>query len=244
MFALEENVDAQIADNLYNVMDRIRAAAQRSGRTPDSVRLVAVTKGRSVSEIEAALAAGVTDIGENRVQEAQQKYEEVRAATSVIGCRWHLIGHLQRNKVKSALGMFGLIHSVESVRLLAEIARRSEARGQKTDVLIQVNTTGEATKHGLSSECLFDFMEKSLAYPAVRIVGLMTMGRLSESAADNRPAFALLRTLAEQVKAEQFPGITLPYLSMGMTNDFEVAIEEGANVVRIGRAIFGKGKND
>ena len=243
---MEENVDTRIADNLCNVMERITAAAKRSGRTSDSVRLVAVTKGRSVAEMQAALAAGITDIGENRVQEAQQKHEQMHVfmdAASAQPCRWHLIGHLQRNKVKSALGMFGLIHSVDSVRLLAEIARRAEARGQKIDVLIQVNTTGEATKHGLSSEDLFDFMEKSLAYPAAHIVGLMTMGRLSPSAADNRPAFASLRTLAEKVKTEQFPGITLPYLSMGMTNDFEVAIEEGANVVRIGRAIFGDDKN-
>ena len=239
-------MDTRIADNLCKVMERITGAAKRSGRTPDSVRLVAVTKGRSVAEMRAALAAGITDIGENRVQEAQQKYEQMHVfmdAARAQSCRWHLIGHLQRNKVKSALGMFDLIHSVDSVRLLAEIARRAEARGQKIDVLIQVNTTGEATKHGLSSADLFDFMEKSLAYPAAHIVGLMTMGRLSQSAAENRPAFALLRTLAEKVKTEQFPGITLPYLSMGMTNDFEVAIEEGANVVRIGRAIFGDGRN-
>ena len=242
-----KNMEDRIADNLSNVKERVAAAAKRSGRTPDSIRLVAVTKGRSVAEIQAVLAVGATDIGENRVQEAQQKYAPVNSFTESAGnpgptdkvCRWHLIGHLQRNKVKPAIEMFSLIHSVDSMRLLAEVARRSEGHGQQTDVLIQVNTTGEASKYGLGSDALLDFMEESLTYPAARIVGLMTMGQLSHSPEANRPAFALLRTLAGKVSAQRFPGVTMQYLSMGMTNDFEIAIEEGANLVRIGRAIFG-----
>ena len=237
----------RIADNLSSVKERVATAAKRSGRTPELIQLVAVTKGRSVAEIQAALAAGTTDIGENRVQEAQQKYAPVNSFTESAAnpvptdkvCRWHLIGHLQRNKVKPALEMFSLIHSVDSLRLLAEVARRSEVRGQQTDVLIQVNTTREASKYGLDSDALLGFMEEALTYPTARIVGLMTMGQLSHSAEANRPAFALLRTLAEKVSAQQFPGVTMQYLSMGMTNDFEIAIEEGANLVRIGRAIFG-----
>lgn len=239
-------MEDRIADNLSNVKERVAAAAKRSGRTADSIRLVAVTKGRSVAEIQAVLAAGATDIGENRVQEAQQKYSPVNSFTESAGnqvstdevCRWHLIGHLQRNKVKPAIEMFSLIHSVDSLRLLAEVARRSEVCSQQTDVLIQVNTTREASKYGLYSDALLGFMEASLRYPTARIVGLMTMGQLSDSSAANRPVFALLRTLAEEVSAQQFPGVTMQYLSMGMTNDFEIAIEEGANLVRIGRAIF------
>ena len=235
-----------IVDNLSSINQRIANAAARSNRTPDSIRLVVVTKGRSVPEMQTVLAAGATDIGENRVQEAQQKYPAVNSFVDTAAvvpadktCRWHLIGHLQRNKVKTALDMFSLIHSVDSLRLLAEIARRSEERSQQTDVLIQVNTTREASKHGLDANDLLGFMENAQAYSTAHIVGLMTMGQLSPSPDVNRSAFALLRSLAEKIESQKFPGVTMQYLSMGMTNDFEIAIEEGANLVRIGTAIFG-----
>ena len=234
-----------IVDNLSSINERIASAAERSERTLDSIKLVAVTKGRSVSEIQAVLAAGATTIGENRVQEARQKYAPVNAFIDASSnnlsdqtCRWHLIGHLQRNKVKTALEMFSLIHSVDSLRLLVEIARRSEERSQQTDVLIQVNTTREESKHGLAADDLLQFIEDAQIYPAVRIAGLMTMGQLTPSPDANRPAFALLRTLAEKIETQKFPSVTMQYLSMGMTNDFEVAVQEGANLVRIGRAIF------
>ncbi|MCE2413068.1 YggS family pyridoxal phosphate-dependent enzyme [Candidatus Poribacteria bacterium] len=234
-----------IVDNLSRINERIASAAARSQRTLDSITLVAVTKGRSAAEIQTVLAAGATDIGENRVQEAQQKYAPVNAFVDAVGtdasdnaCRWHLIGHLQRNKVKTALEMFSLIHSVDSLRLLAEIAHRSEQRSQRTDVLIQINTTREASKYGVAAEDVLQFIEDAQAYPASRIVGLMTMGQLTPSPDENRPAFALLRSLAEKIEAQKFPGVTMEYLSMGMTNDFEVAVQEGANLVRIGRAIF------
>ena len=234
-----------IVDNLSSINERIANAAERSRRTPDSIKLVAVTKGRSVPEIQAVLDAGATDIGENRVQEARQKYALVNAFIDASGAasndkayRWHLVGHLQRNKVKTALEMFSLIHSVDSLRLLAEIARRSEERSQQTDVLIQVNTTREESKYGLAADDLLQFIEDAQAYPAARIVGLMTMGQLTPSPDANRPAFALLRSLAEKIETQKFPGVTMQYLSMGMTNDFEVAVQEGANLVRIGRAIF------
>ncbi|RKU21178.1 YggS family pyridoxal phosphate-dependent enzyme [Candidatus Poribacteria bacterium] len=234
-----------IVNNLFSINERIARAAERSNRTPDSIELVAVTKGRSVPEIHAALAAGATNIGENRVQEAQQKYAAVNSVVDAVRsvprsetCRWHLVGHLQRNKVKAALDMFSLIHSVDSLRLLAEIARRSEKQARRIDVLIQVNTTRETSKYGLNAEDLLAFMADAQAYPTANIIGLMTMGQLNPSPDANRPAFALLRSLAAKVEAEGFPGVTMQYLSMGMTNDFEVAIEEGANLVRIGRAIF------
>lgn len=234
-----------IVDNLSRINERIARAAERSKRTLESITLVAVTKGRSVAEIQTVLTAGATDIGENRVQEAQQKYAPVKAFVDTANthssddtCQWHLVGHLQRNKVKTALEMFSLIHSVDSLRLLAEIARRSEQRSQRTDVLIQINTTRETSKHGLAADDLFQFIEDAQAYPAAHIVGLMTMGQLTPSPDANRPAFALLRSLAEKVEAQKFPEVTMKYLSMGMTNDFEVAIQEGATLVRIGRAIF------
>ena len=234
-----------VINNLFTVNERIARAAERSNRTPDSIELVAVTKGRSVPEIQAVLDAGVRNIGENRVQEARQKYAAVTSVVEAVRsipvgktCRWHLVGHLQRNKVKVALDMFSLIHSVDSLRLLAEIARRAKEQALRIEVLIQVNTTRETSKYGLDAEELLPFMADAQAYPTANIVGLMTMGQFSPSPDANRPAFALLRSLAEKVEAEQFPGVTMQYLSMGMTNDFEVAIEEGANLVRIGRAIF------
>lgn len=225
----------QIAENLTNVNERIAAAAKRSGRPREAISVVAVTKGRSVPEIQAVLDAGVRFIGENRVQETQEKYRKIQFFS---GYSLHLIGHLQRNKVKSALDMFSMIHSVDSVRLLTEIARCAAARSRDIDVLIQVNTTGEASKYGVEPDAVLDFMETALAYPRVRILGLMTMGKLTDTPAENRPAFASLKALTDKVAAQRYPGIEMRFLSMGMTNDFEIAVEEGANLVRIGRAIF------
>ena len=234
-----------IADNLTKVKARIALAAERSGRAPQEVKLVVVTKGRTIEEIHTVLETGHTVIGENRVQEAQQKYKTINQLitdsdniSSDLTCEWHLIGHLQRNKVKPALDMFGMIHSVDSFRLLEEISRRAEMNKQQVDILIQINTTKEVSKFGLDAAELFEFIERSLSYPVVHIKGLMTMGMFSDSPEENRPAFALLRTLAEKIQVEEITGISMQYLSMGMTNDFEVAIEEGANIVRIGRAIF------
>lgn len=226
---------SQIAENLTNVNERIAAAAKRSGRPREAISVVAVTKGRSVPEIQAVLDAGVRFIGENRVQETQEKYRKIQLSS---GYSLHLIGHLQRNKVKSALDMFSMIHSVDSVRLLTEIARCATARRRDIDVLIQVNTTGEASKYGIEPDAVLDFMETALAYPRVRILGLMTMGELTDTPEENRPAFASLKELADKVTAQRYPEIEMRFLSMGMTNDFEIAIEEGANLVRIGRAIF------
>lgn len=232
----------QIAENLARVKERIDAAAERSGRTSDQIKLVAVTKERSLEEIKTLLAVGQNLLGENRVQEAKQKYDQIHSVSPTPlhkhVCEWHLVGHLQRNKVKSALEMFTLIHSVDSMRLLVEIAKRAEIRKQTTNILIQINTTGEQGKFGLEPNSVIDFIESALFYPHACIVGLMTMGKFTVSADENRGAFALLRSISETITNKKFPGITMQYLSMGMTNDFEIAIEEGANIVRIGRAIF------
>ncbi|MBI1930251.1 YggS family pyridoxal phosphate-dependent enzyme [Candidatus Poribacteria bacterium] len=221
-------------ENFLQVQNRIAAAAERSGRHPSSVRVVAVSKTKPVSLILEAIAAGVTDIGENRVQEAESKYDQIERPV-----KWHLVGHLQTNKVKSALRMFDLIHSVDSLRLLAEIDRRSAQVNRQTEVLIQVNTSAEPSKYGIEPDEALAFIESALDYSHVRIKGLMTIGAFLPDPEAVRPSFVLLRQLKEKFMAQQFPGIDLEYLSMGMTNDFEVAIEEGANLVRIGTAIFG-----
>lgn len=236
-----------ITQNLYVVKQRIADAAQRCGRKPESIRLIAVTKGVNVSQIQEIIDEGVTDIGENRIQEARQKYNIINQSRENsaqenninYNCEWHLIGHLQRNKVKSALEMFSLIHSVDSIRLYKEISKRSIDKDKPTKVLLQVNTTGEVSKFGIAVDELLGFVEGVHTYPNVEICGLMTIGTFSVSPEDNRPAFELLMKLSENIKHQQFSGVNMQYLSMGMTNDFEIAIEEGANLVRIGTAIFG-----
>ncbi|MCX8052535.1 MAG: YggS family pyridoxal phosphate-dependent enzyme [Armatimonadetes bacterium] len=219
-----------IANKLQSVMQRIDAAASRSGRSPNEVTLVAVTKTRSVEEIKEALACGVTDIGENYVQEAEAKYAEI----GENAVRWHMIGHLQRNKVKHAVEIFSLIHSVDSEALAREIGRRAEAIGKLADVLVEVKISDEATKFGVEpAEALF-LVEKISEISGIRVCGLMGMAPIVADPEETRPYFAKLKAIWDKLPKEQ-----RLYLSMGMTQDFEVAIEEGSNMVRIGTAIFG-----
>lgn len=225
---------ASIRENLSKIQDRITVAADRSGQDPHSVCLVAVSKTKPVDLILEAIDAGITDVGENRVQEANSKRDQINRSV-----RWHLVGHLQTNKVKQALQTFDLIHSVDSLRLLAEIDRRSAQLSRQTDVLIQVNTSAEPSKYGIEPDQTLNLIEAALDHTHVRIRGLMTIGVFLADLEAVRPSFVLLRELREKILARQFPGVEMEYLSMGMTNDFEVAIEEGANLVRIGTAIFG-----
>jgi pyridoxal phosphate enzyme (YggS family) len=217
------------------MQERITAAAERVGRDGRAVQIVAVSKTKPVIQILEAIDAGVTDIGENRVQEAVGKYDQIDRPA-----KWHLVGHLQRNKVRQALPIFDLVHSVDSLRLLAEIDQRSVQLDCQTEVLVQVNTSGEPSKYGLVPDAVFDFIENALDYAHVRIKGLMTIGAFLPDPEAVRPSFVLLRTLQEKIGEQRFEGVEMEYLSMGMTNDFEVAIEEGANLVRIGTAIFGE----
>ena len=226
---------ASIRENFLRMQDRITAAAERAGRDVRSVQIVAVSKTKPVSLILEAIDAGVTDIGENRVQEAMGKYDQVDRPA-----KWHLVGHLQRNKVRQALPIFDLIHSVDSLRLLAEIDQRSVQLDCQTEVLVQVNTSGEPSKYGLAPDAVSDFIANALDYAHVRIKGLMTIGAFLPDPEAVRPSFVLLRTLQEKIGEQRLEGVEMEYLSMGMTNDFEVAIEEGANLVRIGTAIFGE----
>ena len=226
---------ASIHENLSRIQDRIAAAAARVGRNPDSIELVAVSKTKPVSLIVEAIEAGIKHIGENRVQEAQSKHTQIDCPV-----KWHLVGHLQRNKVKQALQIFDLIHSVDSPRLLAEIDRRSAESNRTTEILIQVNTSAEPSKYGLEPDQTLDFIERAHPYTHVRIKGLMTIGAFLPDPEAVRPMFALLRQLREKIIAQQFPNVEMDTLSMGMTNDFEVAIEEGANLIRVGTAIFGE----
>jgi len=224
-----------VRENFLRVQDRVTTAARRVGRDVHSIQIVAISKTKPTMLISEAINAGVTDVGENRVQEAKRKYDQINGSV-----KWHLVGHLQTNKVKQALQIFDLIHSVDSLRLLAEIAHRSVQLNHRPEVLVEVNTSGEQSKNGLKPEEVLNFMEAALDYTHVRIKGLMTIGRFLPQPEDVRPSFAMLRQLQEKINQQQYPHVEMRCLSMGMTNDFEIAIEEGANIVRIGNAIFGQ----
>jgi len=224
-----------IREDLQRIGQEIIAKSQSAGRDPNEMTLVAVTKTIDVKRIEEAINFGVNIIGESRVQEAKEKYE--RLGNRVI---WHLVGHLQRNKVKDAVKIFELIHSVDSARLAKEIDRHARNIGKVQKILIEVNVSGESSKYGLSPEQVIPFLKEIRGLPNIKVKGLMMMAPLYENPEDCRPYFRKLKDLMEEVKAEEIENVEMAYLSMGMSNDFGVAIEEGSNMVRIGKAIFGK----
>jgi hypothetical protein len=224
-----------IADNVREVRDRIEAAASRALRDPGDVRLVAVTKTVEPALIIEAIEAGVTCIGENRVQEAGRKFKG-----GLPPVEKHLVGHLQTNKVRKALPLFDMIQSVDSVRLAREISIACESMGADIDVLVEVNTSGEETKFGLEPDETVAALEEMADLPGLNILGLMTIGAFLPDPEDVRPCFRRLRELRSIIEERVIPGVSMEHLSMGMTNDYQVAIEEGATIVRVGRAIFGE----
>jgi hypothetical protein len=221
-----------IAENLENVRAQITAAAERSGRSAEDVRLVAVSKTHPAESVRQAAEAGQTLFGESRVQEARAKIPELSSAL-----RWHFIGHLQKNKIRHALPLFELFHSVDSVALADDINRIAEEDGHRPRVLVEVNVAGEGSKFGFKPESLRENLEHLLGLPRLTIEGLMTIPPPAAEAEDSRPFLVHLRELRDALEKEF--GVRLPELSMGMTNDFPVAIEEGATMVRVGTAIFG-----
>lgn len=228
-------MDAElIRANIERVMARVDAALARVGRPAGSCRLLAVVKNRSVAEVEALAAAGQREFGENRVREAASKIPVARAP----GARWHLVGHLQRNKAKKALELFEVIHSVDSPRLLEELGRRAEAAGRTPEIFLEVNVSGEETKFGLRPDEVEEVCGRAREVPALRLRGLMTMAPFVEDAETVRPVFRALRELRERVNDSGAPPEPLTELSMGMTQDYEVAVEEGATWVRVGTALF------
>ncbi len=216
--------------NYRELLKNINDAAERSGRSPDSVRLIAVTKTVGVEEVQRAAGLGIADFGENRVQEAAAKVKQMPEL------RWHFIGHLQSNKVKDVLPYYSLIHSLDRPSLLKALQQCAERYDRVVEVLVQVNTSGEESKFGLAPEKLTRFLEEVSACSRIRIKGLMTMAPFVDNPEETRPCFNALRRLRDENVAA---GWQLPELSMGMTNDYTVAVEEGATLVRIGTALFG-----
>lgn len=225
-----------IESNILAIRSRIEAAAKKSGQDPDSILLVAVTKTQSSELVEQALRAGITDFGENKVQEAEQKIININQPYA----GFHFIGHLQTNKIKALLKLKPcLIHSIDSFHLALALSSALEGQNKIQDILLQVNTSGEDSKHGVEPAQLIQLAREIAVLPRLRITGLMTIGRLSENAEDSRQDFRLLKSLSDELKVSNIPKLDIKWLSMGMTNDYEIAIEEGANLVRIGSAIFG-----
>lgn len=225
----------QIADNLQRVRQRIAAAAECAGRDPGEVTLVAVTKTRSMDEVRAAVEAGAGDLGENYAQEMAEKAETLGGAD----VRWHAIGHLQTNKVRTIADIVSLVHSVDSPRLGREISKRAAAAGVQIPFLLQVNVSREGSKFGVAEEDACSLAGELAGLESCRLVGLMTMPPYCEDPEENRPYFVALRELRDRLIDRGVPADRLGHLSMGMTCDFEAAIDEGATLVRVGTAIFG-----
>lgn len=224
-----------IADNVERVRTRMRQAAERAGRDPTSVRLVAASKTVDAARIRAATAAGVTILGENYLQETWQKLGQLGRA----GVEWHLIGPLQRNKVRYVFDLFDMMHSLDRLELAREINRRAERLGRRMPVLLEVNVGGEASKSGWTPADLCKDISQLAAMPNIQVRGLMTIPPPTPQPNEARPFFRQLRQLRDRLVQEGYDGMTFDELSMGMTADYEVAIEEGATLVRVGTAIFG-----
>ncbi len=222
--------------NIEAINRRIRTAAENSGRRPEEIRLVAVSKTVAADHVRAAVTAGIQILGENYIQEAREKI----AALSDLEVEWHFIGHLQRNKAKYAVRLFDLIHSVDSLRLAQEIDRQAAKAGRQQAILIQVNTGKEATKSGIYEEDAMTLIRDAARLEHIAVKGLMTLPPYFYAPEKVRPYFSALRKLRDRVRDANIPGIAMEALSMGMTGDFETAIAEGATFVRIGTAIFGE----
>jgi pyridoxal phosphate enzyme (YggS family) len=224
-----------ISENIVKIRQRIAAACARAGRDPSEVTLLAVSKTFSPEHIRQAVHAGVKEIGENYVQELLRK----RTLLQDEPIRWHFIGHLQTNKVRSIVEWIRLVHAVDSLKLARELDKRAAECARVVDVLIEVNTTGEASKFGVQPEQTLELIRSFDPLEAVRVAGLMTMGPFLPDPEQSRPMFRQLRELKDRAASLGQHNVVMRQLSMGMTGDFEVAVEEGATIVRIGTAIFG-----
>lgn len=225
-----------IRENVQFARNKIAEACRRSGRKSEEIELVAITKTVDVEQINEAIEAGIRVVGENRVQEAWRKFQEVGEKV-----HWHMVGHLQTNKVKRVLQFADMIHSVDSVYLAREIQTQAKKLERTIEILIQVNTSGEESKFGLEPEATIGAIEEVSTLPNLKIKGLMTIGAFLPNPEDVRPCFKLLHDLKDRVNERGITSVEIGTLSMGMTNDYEIAIEEGSTMVRVGTAIFGEG---
>jgi pyridoxal phosphate enzyme (YggS family) len=234
--AAQNTLHEQIAANLAAVHARMAAAATRAGRAPASVALVAVSKTHPLEAIAAAVAGGQLDFGENRFDELWEKVAAAEAA-GLSAVRWHFIGAIQSRQTARAVGPFALIHAVDRTKIARRLSRDAEEAGHRMPVLLEVNVSGEESKHGFAPDELRGAFAETVALPGIDVQGLMTMAPFVDDAEEARPVFRGLAALRDELAAAH--GCALPHLSMGMSNDYEVAIEEGATIIRVGTAIFG-----
>ncbi|MGP8153930.1 MAG: YggS family pyridoxal phosphate-dependent enzyme [Smithella sp.] len=230
-------METDIAANINTIKQRMATAAARCNRATDSVKLLAVTKTVAPFAVQRAIDAGITALGENYVQEAKEKIAVIKRRV-----QWHMIGHLQTNKAKYAVNLFDYIHSVDRMELAKEINKRAGLINRKINILIEINVSGEKTKNGIPAAKAIELIKDVSLLENVSVKGLMTMAPYSTNHENSRPYFSELRNLQNNIISEGITNIQVDELSMGMTDDFEIAIEEGATIVRIGRAIFGERK--
>ncbi|HAP20597.1 MAG TPA: YggS family pyridoxal phosphate-dependent enzyme [Lachnospiraceae bacterium] len=223
-----------IKENVAEVEARIQAACERAGRRREEVTLIAVSKTKPVRDIYEVMETGIKDFGENKVQEMCDKMEMIQQPLN-----WHMIGHLQRNKVKYIVDKATLIHSVDSLRLAQQISQEAQKKSVESNILIEVNVAEEESKFGLNTEEVIQMVEEISKLPSVHIKGLMTVAPFTDNPEENRPYFRNLKQLAVDIAEKNIDNVTMSVLSMGMTGDYEVAIEEGATMVRVGTGIFG-----
>lgn len=224
-----------LSGNLSEVQNRITQAARRAGRSPDEITLIAVSKTKPVEMIKEIYDAGIRDFGENKVQEISAK-----SAVLPSDIRWHMIGHLQRNKVKQVIDKACLIHSVDSMRLALQISEEAQKKGITVPILLEVNIAGEESKYGFTAAETAEVLPDIASLGGITVRGLMTSAPFVNDPEENREYFRLMKQLCVDLKAQNIDNTNMDYLSMGMTNDFEVAVEEGATHVRVGTAIFGE----
>lgn len=225
----------RLSEALPAVWERVHEAALRSGRSPEEIRVVAVTKGHPQAAVEAAIEAGLDDLGENRLGELEEKAARVEAGA----VRWHMIGHLQRRKAPAVRALASLVHSIDSLRLAERLERSAAQAEPRLSVLVQVNVSGERSKSGFAPGEVIDALERIMRFDTLSVEGLMTMAPLTNEREDLRRTFAGLRALREEA-IERVPGFRGQELSMGMSNDFELAVEEGSTIVRLGSVLFGE----
>jgi len=227
-----------IKENIDDIVKRIEVTCKKAGRNPNDITLIAVSKTVESPKVREALEAGIDNLGENRVQELIKKYEDLKDTD----IKWHMIGHLQKNKVKYIIDKTVLIHSVDSLSLAEEIDKRAKNRGLVANVLIELNIGEEESKFGIKEENIYDFIKSLENFENIRVLGLMTVAPFCENPEDVRWVFKKMKDIYDKISTMNLKNAEMKYLSMGMTNDFEVAIEEGSNMIRIGTAIFGARK--
>ncbi|NLJ58069.1 MAG: YggS family pyridoxal phosphate-dependent enzyme [Tissierellia bacterium] len=224
-----------IKENIDSILNKVEKAAKKVGRDPADIMVVAVSKTVDSNRALKAVESGIVNLGENRVQELIKKYDSL-TDTDV---KWHMIGHLQRNKVKYIIDKVEMIHSVESLKLAKEINKRASQNNLLAKVLVELNIGGEESKFGISEESIYEFLESMEEFENIKVMGLMTVAPFCEDPEDVRWVFKKMKNIFDKVSVMNFKNTEMKYLSMGMTNDFEIAIEEGSNIIRVGTAIFG-----